>query len=595
MSERKSLRILDPRIARESQVVDLISEGPSSVTYQRITTPDGASKSPSFVIQAPTPLTGVNRTMRLRVKGNIVLTGTNLETLTTAQSRVALRQNALQAIMQSLNVQINDFTTQVGNISLIIGGLAQLANTSESMAGTGSTYASTPDLFTDYNMDVGRAGGLFDIAGAGPYGDSLVCGRTAQIVYPGVVASTAPATTLTVYFDISEDLIVSPFNYADREQKYIFGVGNMTITCSYANYHRLLSYAPTSTSTVTGCALNLTDQFLECTFVTPDDTSLIQRPFKHVYDWSQVQSWTTSGPASVAAPNPSGTNIGYTTFNITSNSIELPVVPSKLIVYATYSNTDVQDVTKSLPDVCFAMADCTIQFGTRAGLLSGASQVNLWEVSRRGGSHAKYPVWAGKQALTSVPQAQIPIYAGSPLIIDVAADLSLPHGAQPVTPGMSTRIQFSISANFVNQTAATITYPKLVVIAITPGYIAAKDGASLGQLGGVTLEAARSAPIAPILQADSLTALGKSEGLSGGGRMTGGGFFDDLGDALSHAVTGTISAAPMLALHAFGAGSPVGGASIGGSPVGGAMIGGSDTARRLLGGRLMGARQMGRA
>ena len=586
--DRKSLRILDARIARESQLVDLISEGPSSVTYQTITTPDQDSKSPQFVIQSPSPLTGINRTMRLHVVGTITLQGTHLELFLADHSRIALRQYALQAIMQSMNVQLNDFSTQLGNINLVISGLAAVSNGSEAMAGSGSTYGAIPDVYAEYSSAAGVAGGLFSTQGQAPYGDSLVSGRVDGLTSFTPVPAIA-ATTLAIGFDFSEDFIVSPFNYANREQKYIFGISNMTISCTYANFHRLLSLEIPALSTLTGPAtLAFTNQQLECSFVTPDDSSLIQRPLKHVYDWSQVQSWyTTNGSTFVPGQD----------IPISSNSIELPVVPSKLIVYCTYSNTDMQDPQKCLADVCFALKNCNVQFGTRAGLLSGATPINLWEVSRRAGSHAKYPIWAGKRAVTSASATGA--YAGSPLIIDVAADLSLPHGAQPVTPGMSTRIQFSINAVFNNQSAANVTAPKLVVIALTPGFISIKDGATIGQLGGVTLEAARDAPVAPLMQADTLDRLSHSEGLSGGGKMTGAGFFDDLGSALSNAVTGTISAAPLMAMHLLGAGAPrggaaTGGASVGGAAMGGAAMGGSLTARKLLGGRLMDARQMAR-
>lgn len=570
----KSLRVIDPRIARESQVVDVIAEGPASVVYTTVTAPDPTGLSPIFTIQPGSVLMGVNRTMRLHVVGTVTVTGTNFSALASG-SRVCLRQFPLHSIMQNVQAQINNTTLSLGSVNLYTSALAAVSNTSASMASSGSTYPSTPDIYTDYNMALGISGGCFDTIGRGVYGDAVVSGRTAQIT--SITITGAGGTSLAVGFDISEDLILSPFNYSEREQKYLYGVQTMVVNLSYSNVHRMLCIATTGGVTFTGASLALTKQQLEVSYVTPDDSSLIERPLKHVYDMAQVQYNATSAGASIAAG---------ATFSITSNAIEFPVIPSKLVVMCTYSQTDLQDATKSLSDVCFPIVDksCTVQFGTRGGLFSGASSVNLWEVSRRGGSHAKYPIWAGLPEVTSMApvEGSTPgVYAGSPLIIDVAADLSLPAGGSPVVPGMNVRTQYSFTATFKNHTGQTVNNPRLIILALTPGYLEIKDGASDFKLGGVSLEAARRAPVAPLLQADVLSALRQTEGISGGAHHTGGGFLDDLWDGIKTVVSeAATSAAPGLPGYL-----PLGPAARGGD-----MIGGRARSK-LFGGRAMASGQ----
>jgi len=571
MTERvKSIRVIDPRIARESQVVDVLSEGPASVVYTTITTPDPQSLSPNFVIQPGSVLMGVNRTMRLHVKGTITVTGTNLNALTSGTSRVCLRQFPLHQVAQNVQCTINNSTMSLGSVGLYTSGLAAVSNTSTSMASIGSTYPSTPDIYTDYNMAVSVSGGCFDTIGRGVYGDEVVSGRTAQIT--SITVTGDGGTSLAVQFDISEPLLLSPFNYTSSA-KYLFGIQTMNISLSYANVHRMLCIATTGGVTFTGASLALSTQQLEVSYVTPDDSSLIERPRLHTYDMTQVAYFSTSVGETVAPG---------ATFTATSNAVEFAVIPSKIVIYATWSQSDLGDPTKCLADVCFPIVDksVTVQFGTRGGLFSGASSVNLWEASRRGGSHAKYPVWAGLQEVTSMTPtggSAPSVYAGSPLIIDVAADLSLPSGGQPVVPGMNVRTQFSFTGRFINTTANAVVNPRLVILALTPGYLEIKDGASDFKLGGVSLEAARHAPIAPLLQSDVLTALRQTEGISGGAHHTGGGFLDDLWDGIKTVVSeAATSAAPYLPLVP--------------AARGGDMIGGRARSR-LFGGRPMSASQ----
>ncbi len=596
---KSSLRVLDPRLARESQVVDIINEGPSSVTYQSVVCPDPTSLQPSFVIQPPSVLSGVNRNMRLRVKGTLTVTGTNLDGFTLTTNRVALRQFALQSIMQNLQVQLNDATVSLGSLGLYVAGLAQVSNTSASMASAGSTFPSRPDMFTDYQDEVGLPGGLFSSEGDGPYGDAVVSGRCAEITSITLVGTTQ----LNIGFDVAESLIISPFNYSERENKALYGIQTMTISMAYANVHRMLSLAPGAgvggAATISGVTLAPTSQALECSYVTPNDASLIQRPIGHVYDYCGVQQYTTSV---------GGTFAPGATISASSNSIEFPVIPSKLICYLTYSQTDLADPTRSLADVCLPIKNASVTFGTRAGLLSGASQVNLWEVSRRAGLRAKYSVFAGKQAVTSVAGAAQRNYSGAPLIIDTAADLSLPSGDQPVVPGMNYRIQFQIQATFENNLLTNIVNPRLVVLALTSGYITCKDGMSVVALGGVSLEAARNAPVASLTLAENITQLRQTDGIAGGGGAMVGGF--SLGDLWDKVKGPLQSIAPVVAPLALGAipgvgpmlaaasvplmasalGSGKGGAMVGGTSIGGAPAGGRARSK-LLGGRLMAREQ----
>ena len=564
----KSVRVIDPRIARESQVVQIVNDGPSSTTFQTVSPPDPTSQSPSFVIQTPSPMAGINRNMRLRAAGFLTITGTNLAPFASAANDfAALRQFPLQSCMQSLTVQINDWTASLGSLFQYIAPLANTSNASISMGQSQSTFPAQPDRFATYAGEAASPGGAFASVANLPYGDGIAGGRINQIVRGEV---NAGGTVMVISFDISEDLVISPFTYDNNDKKALYGISTLTINVNYGNFHRMLSLAvggATAAATFSSVTCNFLKQDLAVTYVVAHDSSLIEIPRKHIYEYSSVQAYTTQGTAF-------STYVGALTppsQSVFSNAIEFAVVPQKLIVFGTYSLLDLQDPTKSLPDLYFPISGVSITFGTRAGLLSGASSVNLWEIYRRNGGKLPFPIWNGNN-LPQYTLAPAPAtltsnfcYSGGPLILDTAADLSLPDG---VVPGMSQRIQFSINCTLTNKTQVDYSASgiRLVVIAITPGMIAIKDGASMGTLGGITTADAMTSEIAGLETTELLDADKATSGWSGGSVVAG-----------------------RLKAHQFQkkAGALIGGVNMGGVNMGGVGIGGA-----LIGGRKMAASQL---
>jgi len=549
----KTLRVLDPRIARQNKEVIVVVDGPSSVTFQTVSPSDQTSTSPSFVIQTPSPNAGISRTLRLHARGTLTITGVNLDGWKTAPA-LALRQNALQSTMQNCSASINDLTVSLGSLYLMANPLATIGNTSASMKQSQSGGASRPDVYSEYISDVG-ADTIFGCIGDGPYGDALVNGRTAQIIsitYTGT-------TSVAVVYEIYENLLLSPLEYTNSTSKSLYGVNVLTLNVSYGQPHRMLSWAPVAGAagalSVTSVSNAFSAQDITVSYVVAYDSSLVHLPLKNTYDLTSVQYFSTTAGGSYAP----GAAI-----NVNVNAVEFAVVPSRLLIYVTASATDLNDVTQSIPDFCCAVTNVSIVFGTRAGLLSGAHAFDLWDMYRANGGLLPYPVWAGQRAITSQspPPGGVRAYAGGPLIIDVASDLSLPSG---VCPGLAQRIQFAMTGNFVNQTAETWNNLRVVVVAITPGILNIKDGSSMSMQGnGLSLEQIAKAPIAGIMETKQLVKNRTSSGY-------GGSFWDDFTSGIS-SVANTVAgvaktAAPFLPLVMGGA--PMGGAPMGGAPMGG--------------------------
>jgi|GEM_PF-1555328 len=589
MERVKTLVVSDSRLpGQESdQATMLVPEGPASVTYQNVTPADPSSTNPIFTIDLPSQNTGLQRTVYWRMAGQFVITGTDLNLLR-VQDRVALRQFPLQSMCSSLEVQMNDTTVSIGSLNQILPALLRLSNPSDSGVGTQSSCPSSADWVSDYERAVGRLNSPFR-----PAGDMEVSSYNSPPRTIGItgVSINGANTELTIVFEVQEPLVIPPFGYTNgSREKAIYGCNQIQIKANMRDFHRGLSLAIGSTATVSGVTMTPSSQSVLAVFVTPNDRALARameesRLFR--YDYSTVQTFfTTLTSGSVAAgASASGS----------SNSFQLPIIPEKIIIYATYSETDRQDATQSLPDAFLPITACQVQAGTRAGLLSGATAHDLWQISYKNGAKNPYFNWRGlPQISSSTAAANEANGSGGPLVLDVAADLSLPEG---MTPGMAAQWQFAVSSITVeNRFANAVTAPRLVVVAITGGFLENEGGRSQVTIGGVEALDADAFHDAPRISSAEYHKNMSEAGFGGKGFLD---FLKGIGKTVAKIAAPVASvllpeAAPLIgaAAHALGAGEQgraAGGALLAGQQRGGALLGGQ------RGGALLAGQQRGGA
>jgi len=524
-----AVSVIDSRIPRESLVTQVIVDGPESVTFQTVIPPNPSSLSPIFNIQSPSPNSGMNRLVRLHAIGSITVNGANLRS---GDIYFALRAYPLQSSMSNIQLQFGSNTASIGNMNQIVPFIATVANTSAAMEQAQSTAPVQPDqfcsYFTDCNMPTtsplplgaggaiqpGVIGGVFSYIGQGNYGDAITSGRTNQITS---VEFAGDASSATINFELWEPLLISPLDYGNSTQKSIYGLGNLQVIVNYQNLSRMLSWGVVNiASSIVSSVGSFTTQDIQVSWVAPKANSLLMMPTNHTYAYSSITpSFTTAG----------GTFNPGTTIVVSSSTQEYPIIPSKFIIGLTYSVNDQQNPNQSLPDLFFpCVGSVSVYFGTKNGLLSSATPVNLWEIYRRNGGKQPFPVWNGQSVRPSLLGAIGPAYVGGPLIIDSAFDLSLPEGLHP---GMDQRISFQFTGSFYNQTDRRFDNVQLVILAITPGMLELYNGTSKQTLGGITpQEAASAEPVG--IEAAQLYEGDKEESGFGGGSIIGGSFLSKL-------------------------------------------------------------------
>lgn len=500
------LRVTDDRIAVQGPKYLVTEDGPSSSTFTPTLPNDPGSLSPNFSIRPSSQASGINRQMLWKMRGQLTVTGTNLEALTSVAGRVAFRQFPLQSACDSCEVSLNDTTFTIGTLNQVLHGLLAKGTTSKTYGQELSLVNCCPDILTDYESAVGTP--LFEAPSGNPYSDYTSGSRTKGALSISVAPAVA-ATSMVIDFELVEPLICAPFEYAsDSSNKALFGVNTMQVTLNISNVHRMLSMAIPAGSTVSSVSLKPTYQALLTSFVTASSNSLFSQNERYYYGFVQPQSYVT--PLSSAAIQPQETVGG------SSNTIDFSVVPKGFLVFATVSESDRTNPALSIPSFNFSIESIQCSFASRSGLLSGATKEQLYVMSQRNGINLPAQYWLGQGLGSSVGSSATG--AGGVLYIDCAADLSLPEG---LSPGMAFKSQFSIDSIVVrNQTSKAYSGIRLFVVALTQGLLTNEGGSTVRMLGGVPVQNSDELEKLPTIMRSEVERLGRNGGY--GGAVLGG-------------------------------------------------------------------------
>jgi hypothetical protein len=166
-----------------------------------------------------------------------------------------------------------------------------------------------------------------------------------------------------------------------------------------------------------------------------------------------------------------------------SNNLQINQIPDLFIItvrkaMSTQTNLDAmaQLVIKSV----------SINLNNQSGLLSTATQYNLWRMSEKNGSTQSFNEFCGQQYINSAATSQnlIPT-TGSILVLNPAYDLSLPDY---ITCGSLGNYNFQFNVDVVNQSASQISNVEICVVCVNSGIFTTQQGVSAVYTGILTKE-----------------------------------------------------------------------------------------------------------
>lgn len=393
--------------------------------------------------------------------------------------------------------------------------------------------------------------------------------RVNSLVNP--VNAGAP-TTSTVFFTVTEPLLLSPFLYSCRNlQSGLYGVKNMGCQFSFkaGQLDRLWSHAITPGVTFTSVIVSIGSgataaPLLLVNYLNPPLLDSIgEKPQAPVYQYYKTDTYLNETGQSLA-PNQTAT--------ITNNAIQLSTVPSSIYLWFTRPNSAKTYLTT---DTAFRLNSLQLNYLNVAGQFSTMTINDLYALACKNGVELSWTEWSG--LTQSYSTGAIIGLTGGFLKLDVE-DLAIPDN---LASGVNVNSQLSITASITNINQSDTLAVQCNVVCVYDGLCTVVDGNAISQIGIIS-------------QADVVETRRSSEWVdfSKAQRMYGGNFMSKLASLAKKAPAAIHAASSLLQQFGMG-GGPMGGMvegdDDGGGVVGGAVVGGArkTRARKAKGGAEM--------
>lgn len=531
--------VTDSRLNKIASSVQMpVFSGPSSNTYNTYNVNGNASPtSIKFQVQVPNQDVAIDRRMYVEAKMTFEYKrnangnddnplGANAKVFSYGQSE-AFKSFPLNRMITSSQLRLNQcmFTE---NISENIPGILRTFDYEELAMYQNGTPVF-PDNFRTYD-DIG----ITDTVACNPFG-ALDKKNYSEFLYPrGCHPATitnkqtgtgVPANpndpgypnkknddnkwTFTIVAKFIEPLLMSPLLYGNPEKSNncaFLGISTLDLQLTLANYQWCFSTS-TPLSTIADYSFTLTkveDAKLHLNFLSLPDSLKLPPRFVVPY-LVNTRYKTTASLANVA---------GYQ--SMVSNNVQLNSVPERILIY-------VQDVegsrTIKSSDTVLPIDSVSIKFANRSGLLSSASQYQLYKMSRDNGLFLDWYSWSGEINRGVTPINDNPATGlgttiktvGSYILINPSKDLSLP---EPLVNGVSAALDFEVRVQVKNTTGVVQNF-ELVVLVSENGLMKTENGVT-------------STIVSPLTKDQVLNAMSSSSIDSAPQQIYGGGRDEDL-------------------------------------------------------------------
>lgn len=283
-----------------------------------------------------------------------------------------------------------------------------------------------------------------------------------------------------VNFKVYEPVLLSPFVWQKMNHSGFIGVQSIGLTLNFANNLTPLVWSGTlkkngaagpiitpdvavnfAPATVSGRNISIGQSDAQLWVGTYSPSTLMEIPKQVTYNYYQVEAFPTTGYSALAYG-------GKTT--ITSNNIQLKVIPSMVIAGVRRTKASQKWYH---PDCYYGINKASVNFGNGTGILSTASQFNLFQISRKNGLNSTFNQWLGKYGNFNTPAGkvgnEIPSGTGGLLVMKPNEDWGLADGE---ASGMSGAYNFQVALDIEcidpSQTDATTQY-ELIVIIVSEG------------------------------------------------------------------------------------------------------------------------------
>jgi len=496
------------RDSKLSQITDkqifAVQQGASNNTFQQFQAVSATSSSLVFNIQVPSQSIVVNREVAIRATDfsfSLKITGAGVgDTAFNLGVTDSLAPFPLTMCMNTISSQLNN-TNVSETISDILPQLLRMNDSRELYRWNGGAPTLPDQSYLNYSDGVlanNNSLGAYENAsydldqvprGAFPYKSCSVTqftslGVLVSTATPNIIVTAGNYIVVQLVYDLIEPIFLSPFIFSNPQYNLggLVGINTLNLVAQLNTGSRLwrtansgytytLSYGTTSATTGLPISTNPFQGQVEMlmNFLSTQSTDLI--PSRSVVPYMSYPRYLTTATTSMSA-GASG--------SITSANLQLNSIPDKFIIVVRkpYSS-----LTSSDSDSWFPINSVQISLNNQSGLLSSASNFDLWRLSVEAGSSQSYPEFLGSATQSGGNgEGVIVPTTGSLLVLSPAQSLSLPA---MLSSGSIGQFNFQITLNVTNPYDVAIT-PEIVIITANAGIMVNQAGSSAVYTGILT-------------------------------------------------------------------------------------------------------------
>lgn len=308
--------------------------------------------------------------------------------------------------------------------------------------------------------------------------------------------AAAVLKTIVLTFETIEPLLLSPLIFSDPKYNNsgFFGIQVMNIVANVGSTNRILRSAQRLiNATATGLSVNLTSPqafdapqlFIQ--YYTRQPSDLV--PARNVVPFAEYPRYLSSGQQPIPAAIPLAPPVAGSTSiapgvlaSFASQTISLNSIPDRLIIFARKT---LATQTPYDADCFFPISRILVNFNNKSGLLSSATNWDLWRMSVESGSNATWAEFSGlsqkSQAASNAQTAvagllQIPT-SGAPLVLSMGKHIELDDVFAPGSIGQF-QLQFQVDINNFSDVAYAAGEWELVLITQNTGVFVLERGTS---------------------------------------------------------------------------------------------------------------------
>lgn len=463
LNKIRTVKILEPTIDIKDEKVFAVFRGGSDNTFYNYPSSASSNSQATWNINSPSESVIIDRKIYLKTRIRFQFTGPDNGKLIVESGRDALRAFPLANAMNALNIQINNSQITV-NMSDIIKGMQRYMDERE----FDQEYTNSP-CYPDQSQQYSEYAGFMRNPLNG-VGDSIYGAVEPRGAFP-VTVNSLTNTSCDIEFDICEPLMISPLHFNKSFANGFIGVKNLSCVIQWkadllsAMWSRNEDDGLFDTSNVSFVGA---PELLVRT-ITPSELVSTDIPDTSVYGYHHIQSFQTALPPLL----PGATNTRV------NDSIQLSVIPRRIFLYFP---REITEERYDRPDAFMAIQNISINFANRSGLLSSATQRDLYNISKKNGVNMSWREWSGEQSHQLVGSDNIITGIGSVLCLYVPEDIALTN-SDLLAPGVNSKTQLQITCTYKNLHPTETITPRMMIITDTNGIFTIQNGLAYLQTG----------------------------------------------------------------------------------------------------------------